>query len=60
MNEYQSMNVRYRTIDIRTEKGLKQVEHLKSLGWTISSIGKTTIELYKPILKNGECVYYPK
>jgi hypothetical protein len=57
MNEFQHMNIKYKTVDTRTEKGLKQVERLKANGWKVGSIGKTVIELYKPIPKNGEYSY---
>lgn len=47
VREFQSMNIKYKTIDVRTEKGLKMVERLVSNGWTVGSKGKTTAELYK-------------
>lgn len=39
--------VKYKTIDLRTEKGFKQAERLKARGWVIGSVGFHTVQLYK-------------
>ncbi len=39
--------IKYKTIDISTEKGIKQAEKLKEKGWSISSTGFFTIQFYK-------------
>jgi hypothetical protein len=37
----------YRTINVRTLRGLKEAERLKAQGWTIGSVGFETIQFYK-------------
>jgi len=41
------MKIKYKTINTRTLKGLKQAENLKKSGWKIGSIGFYTIQFYK-------------
>ena len=41
------MKAKYKTIDLRTIKGIKQAELLKSKGWKVGSVGFDTIQLYK-------------
>jgi len=54
-NTFQHRKIKYKTVDTRTLKGVKQAERLKANGWTVGSIGFSTIEFYKPILdKNKE------
>jgi hypothetical protein len=38
---------KYKTIDTRIDKGLKQAERLKRNGWEIVSIGFYTITFFK-------------
>ena len=39
--------LKYKTIDTRTVKGLRQAERLKAKGWKVASVGFHTIMLYK-------------
>lgn len=39
--------VEYRTVDTRTEKGLKEAERLKEQGWYVGSVGLYTIQFYR-------------
>ena len=41
------MKIKYKTIDLRSEKGFKEAEKLKVQGWKIGSIGFNTIQMYK-------------
>lgn len=41
------MSIQYKTVDTRTEKGIKQAEALKRQGWTIGSVGFNTIQFYR-------------
>lgn len=41
------MKKRYKTVDTRTEKGLKQAESLKQRGWTLYSVGFYLLQFYK-------------
>jgi len=43
------MKIRYKIVDTRTEKGLKQAEKLKNTGWIIASIGFWMIQFYKEV-----------
>lgn len=38
---------KYKRVDTRTLKGLKQAEHLKNSGWKIISVGFYTIDFVK-------------
>lgn len=46
--------VEYRTVDTRTEKGLKEAEKLKAAGWEIGSVGLYTIQFFKKPTKKTE------
>ena len=48
------MAYKYKTIDLRTVKGIKQAERLKSLGWKIISVGFNTIMLEKKIERTNK------
>jgi hypothetical protein len=37
----------YKTVDLRTEKGIKEAEELKEQGWTLGSHGLDTIQFYR-------------
>ena len=50
------MAYKYKTIDLRTVKGIKQAERLKSLGWKIISVGFNTIMLEKKIERTNKNV----
>ena len=39
--------IKYKTVDLRTPKGIKHAEQLKSQGWVIGAIGFHTIQFYK-------------
>jgi len=41
------MKLQYRTVDLRTLKGIKLAERLKANGWKIGSVGFYTLQLYK-------------
>lgn len=43
------MKIKYKTVDTRTLKGLKQAEQLKALGWIIGSVGLYTMQFYKAV-----------
>ena len=43
------MKIKYKTIDISTQKGLHQAVILRSKGWKIGSTGFITIQLYKKV-----------
>jgi len=40
-------SVEYKTIDIRSEKGIREAELLKSQGWIMGSTGLDTIQFYR-------------
>lgn len=41
------MKAKYTTIDLRTKKGFRKAEDLKSKGWKIVSVGFSTIQMIK-------------
>lgn len=45
------MKYQYKTVTIRSLKGLKRAEWYKSHGWKIISVGFETIQFEKPINK---------
>jgi hypothetical protein len=53
MKTFVHRGIKYKTVDTRTLKGLKQAERLKANGWTIGSVGLWTIEFYKKVTKQG-------
>jgi len=40
--------VKYKTVDTRTEKGLKEAERLHDQGWLVNHAGFWSIQFYKP------------
>ena len=44
------MAYKYKTINLRLIKGIKQAEKLQSLGWKIISVGFTTVTMEKKII----------
>jgi len=45
---------KYKRIDTRTLKGLKQAEKLKKSGWKIANIGFWNIQFYKKQKRKGD------
>jgi hypothetical protein len=43
------MKIKYKTVEIRTLKGLKQAERLQRLGWTIGRTGLFSIQFYRRV-----------
>jgi hypothetical protein len=41
------VKIKYKTVDTRTLKGLKEAERLKMNNWEVGSIGFFTIQFYK-------------
>lgn len=41
------MRIEYKTVNIRTLKGLRKAERLKEKGWKIGSVGFETIQFYR-------------
>lgn len=41
------MKAKYITVDLRTIRGFRKAENLKSKGWKITSVGFSTIQLMR-------------
>lgn len=48
----------YKTVDLRTEKGIKEAEELKEQGWTLGSHGLDTIQFYRELKKEKTYDFY--
>ena len=42
-----NMKVKYKTVDIRTVKGIEKAESLKAAGWKVNTHSPDTIQFYK-------------
>jgi hypothetical protein len=46
--------LQFKTISLRTLKGIENAERLARIGWKISCSGFDTIQFYKEIIKNEQ------
>lgn len=45
------MKIKYKTVDTRSLKGLKEAERLQRGNWKVGSVGFYTIQFYKEVKK---------
>jgi hypothetical protein len=50
--------MRYRTVDLRSERGFTESESLQKRGWKIGSVGFNTIQFFKRDKGSSERVGY--